>query len=102
MQDPTIPSELRRLLDADGRIEYYPKKKKHLRPFIWRYLHSKIEEAVEYSESELNAIIRAWIAFDDYVTLRRDLYDHAYIDRAIDGSKYWKIYPEKLAPTSLE
>jgi len=90
METNELPKELIRLLDSDGRVEYYPKKKRFLRPFIWDYLHSKIAKNSEYTEAEFNALIQKWITFEDYVTIRRDLFDHGYINRAIDGSKYWK------------
>jgi hypothetical protein len=90
METNEIPKELIRLLDSNNRVEYYPKKKRFLRPFIWNYIHSKIEENREYTEPEINAILQTWITFEDYVTIRRDLFENGYINRAIDGSKYWK------------
>jgi hypothetical protein len=91
MENNQLSKELLRVLDSNGKVEYYPKKKKYLRPFIWSYLHSKIEDDKKYTEPEINLVLQTWIAFEDYVTIRRDLFENGYINRAIDGSVYRKV-----------
>ena len=40
-----------------------------------------------YGEKEVNEILKA--IDDDYVTLRRYLIEHGYLNRKPDGSQYW-------------
>lgn len=40
-----------------------------------------------YGEKEVNGILQE--VYDDYVTLRRYLIEHGFLDRKPDGSQYW-------------
>ncbi len=44
---------------------------------------------VEYSEKEINAILKPM--FDDYVMMRRYLVDYDFINRTTDGKAYWLV-----------
>ena len=44
-----------------------------------------------YTEKEINALIKSRISFDDYVTIRRDLYDFGYLDRLENGTAYKRL-----------
>lgn len=91
METAELPKELHRVLDFNGKVEYYPTKKRFLLPFVWDYLHSKIDDNTHYSQAELNSLISSWIVFDDTETVRLDLFDNGYIHGETDGSKYWKV-----------
>ena len=43
-----------------------------------------------YSEREVNEVLKAHISFQDYVTLRRVLFDFNYLTRSLDGGTYEK------------
>ncbi|KNF09012.1 hypothetical protein CLPU_4c00580 [Gottschalkia purinilytica] len=41
-----------------------------------------------YKEKEVNQILQD--VYDDYVTLRRYLIEHKFLERKSDGSQYWR------------
>ena len=83
-------NELERYLDAAGRVTVYPSKitRKHL---VLEYLASRFRPGQEYSEAEVNALLRVHHTFDDPALLRRDLFDWGYLGRTTDGSRYWLV-----------
>lgn len=38
----------------------------------------------------MNEVLRAHILFEDYVSLRRALFEYRLINREPDGSRYWR------------
>ena len=48
------------------------------------------EEGRDYTEKEVNAIIRERFAFSDVELIRRELFEAHMLGRLPDGSKYWK------------
>ncbi len=60
---------------------------------VLEYLASKFEAGWEYSEKEINAILDQNHTFGDPAMLRRELFMKKLLDRAPDGSRYWK--PDK-------
>ena len=88
---------LKRILSEDGRVIRYPSKLKQ-RVFAVDYISHKFEDKV-YTEREVNAVIRQWIEFADYVLIRRDLVDYGYLTRKSDGSEY---RPAEKLPTPEE
>ena len=84
MEEDTI---LRGLIDAEGRIVRYASKFKR-RMYATVYISGKFEPCRVYTEQEVNALIRAWIAFADYVLVRRDLVDTGCLIRTPDGREY--------------
>jgi len=83
-----------KLLDDNGKVIRWPKKKRQDRPKILNYLHSKFDGRKKYTEKEVNNIIKKWICFSDFVLIRRELYDRCYLDRTIDGKAYWRLNKE--------
>ncbi|MCL1895034.1 MAG: DUF2087 domain-containing protein [Clostridiales bacterium] len=81
-------SQLKNFLDDKGRLKQYPKKMKP-KMLALAYIASKFEPEKEYSEEEINTIIKSWHSFDDHALLRRDLYTHRFLGRLDDGSMYW-------------
>jgi hypothetical protein len=47
----------------------------------------QFENARVYKEKEINEILKDY--YDDYVTLRRYLIEHEFLERKPDGSQYW-------------
>ncbi len=48
----------------------------------------KFESGREYSEKEVNYIIRENHSFNDHPLLRRELFDRGFINRTANGLKY--------------
>ncbi len=89
---------IKSFLDGEGRLMAYPAKRK-MKLYALIYLSSKIEKNRVYSERELNALLNEWHTFGDPATLRRELYNHRFIDRNADGSEYRL---EEIQPTFEE
>lgn len=79
-------AQLQRYLDQNGFVKTWPGKA-NKRQLILKYLASKFEINHEYSESDVNLILRKYV--DDYVTRRRDLVEAHLLERTDDGSSYW-------------
>jgi len=86
---------VKRFLDADGKVTRWPARRHVQRDqkAILDYLIGKFERDVIYSEKEVNAILNTWHTFGDWALLRRELYDHEYLDRTPDGKQYWLRKP---------
>ena len=91
----TFPSDLRPFVDEHGRIITFSTKPKEQKPVLV-YLMDKFEKGKRYSEREATQLIASWLLptrsrFDiDEVTLRRALVDEMGLQRAKDGSVYWR------------
>ncbi|MNI93759.1 hypothetical protein D3C73_1517580 [compost metagenome] len=70
----------------EGPLSEFPKKQKR-KAAILRQLIKRFETGRQYTEKEVNAILKE--ASSDYVTLRRYLIDYGLLDREPDGSTYW-------------
>lgn len=75
-------------LDDAGKIMQVPAPNRTKIPVL-AYLAGKFEEDRIYSEKEINGIIDAWHTFGDYFILRRLLIDYKFLERTLDGAKYW-------------
>ena len=84
-----ILSEIDRFLDTEGKIKQLPQKVM-IKKEVLAYLALKFEFDIDYTEKEVNEIIKTWHTFNDYFLLRRELIDYQLICRTIDGSRYWK------------
>ena len=71
-------SDIKPLLDNDGRLISFPSKHKKKLTVLW-YLAGKIENGRQYSEAEINTLLDEWTVFRDHATLRRELYIEAHI-----------------------
>lgn len=72
---------------TEKKIKQYPAKRKKQWAILF-YLHQFFDFDKNYSESDVNDILRPW--FEDYVRLRRDLIDFKFLIRTKDGSIYEK------------
>lgn len=70
----------------DGPLSEFPKKEKR-KIVIMRHLIKKFDINKQYTEKEVNEIIKT--VFPDFVTIRRYFIDYGFMDRHADGSKYW-------------
>jgi len=82
-------SKIDKFLDTEGRIKQLPSKGL-VKKALLAYLASKFNVDIDYTEKEVNEIIKSWHTFDDYFLLRRELIDFKFMCRTIDGSRYWK------------
>lgn len=70
----------------DGPLALFPAKEKK-RLAILRHIVKYFDPTATYSEKEVNAVLKRF--YDDYVLLRRYLVDYGFMDRTVDGGKYW-------------
>ena len=71
---------------VNGKVSSFPSKEKK-KLVILQYIMEAFSPNMEYSEKEVNDIIKQNI--DDYVAVRRYLIQYGYMDRERDGSRYW-------------
>ena len=74
-------------LNELGLVERYPVKLSE-KQVVLNYLFKFFEAGRLYTEREVNDILKAHISFEDYVTIRRDLFDFNYLKRSLDGGTY--------------
>ena len=79
-----------------GQLSHIPaKEKKWL--VILRWLSTKFEPGIRYSEKQVNAILTE--VYDDYATMRRDLIGFGFMRRERGGGDYWLTPDEE--PSAL-
>ena len=83
--DETILNSIK---NSDGIIVRWPRKKEGKKAVLL-YLITKFQEKKEYTELEINMILKKWHSFGDHSLLRRELYDAFLLDRTPDCKKYW-------------
>ena len=81
-----------------GRLTQIPRKEKR-RLIVLEQLALRFEQGRTYTEKEVNALLMA-ASEDEYVTLRRYLIEHGFLDREDDGSAYWLVVREKGSPNA--
>lgn len=70
----------------NGPLDNFPLKEKK-RVAILRHILKKFAANKNYTEKEVNAILKP--IYDDYVLLRRQLIEYGFMERTQDGSSYW-------------
>ena len=78
-----------------GVVTWWPKKGSD-KEYIIKYLSKKFRSDLEYSEKEVNQIIKRYHSFNDFALLRRELISKKYLFRTDDCSKYWKSWKPYL------
>jgi DNA-binding transcriptional ArsR family regulator len=73
------------------RLKQIPAKEKKM-VAVLRWLATRFEPGVQYSEREVNAIIEQ--VHPDYATLRRELVDFHFLEREGGGGSYWRAAGE--------
>lgn len=76
--------------DTDGRLVRWPSKFSIQRLAMW-VLWTHFDAKRVYTEREVNAILKTANAFNDHVTLRRELINHRLLTRKPDCSAYRKL-----------
>lgn len=82
--------ELRGILDKDGKLRVWPAKPEKKKLAV-QFVSEKFEFEKDYTEKEVNEIIKSAITFGDHQLLRRELCDRKLLARTPNGIKYWKI-----------
>ena len=77
------------LVNEFEEITRWPKKKSD-KEYVIKYLSEKFVSGIDYSEKEVNKIIKRYHTFNDVPLLRRELISKKYLFRTDDCSKYWK------------
>lgn len=89
---------LKNFLDINGRLISFPSKRK-MKLCALVYLSEKFEMGKTYSEKEVNTLLNNWHTFNDPATLRRELYNHRFLNRDSYGKEYTL---EEVQPTLEE
>lgn len=89
---------LQNFLDKENRLTAFPAKRK-MKLYALCYLAGKFETGKRYTEREVNDLLNQWHTFEDPATLRRELYNHRFLDRERNSRTYWK---EEVQPTFEE
>jgi hypothetical protein len=90
------PGDLRRFMDRRGRFTQFPTRARD-QLAVLEFIAEHFELGRQYTEREVNEVISRHLAYDDFATLRRELYDRMFLGRERDGSRYWRIDPEERA-----
>lgn len=72
--------------DHGLRLNMFPSKEKR-KIAVLRKIVTQFEPSKEYSEQEMNEILRQ--IYDDVSTIRRYLIEYGFFERTKDGSRYW-------------
>ncbi len=89
--------QLKNFLDNRNRLTAFPSKRKMKLAALF-YLAGKLEPGRSYAEKEINELLCEWHTFNDPATLRREMYQNRFLDRAPDGSSYWLENPQPVFP----
>ncbi|MCL2375831.1 MAG: DUF2087 domain-containing protein [Defluviitaleaceae bacterium] len=79
---------LARYFGPDGQvlIKRFPAREKK-KIIVMQKIMDDFEAGVDYSEKEVNEIIKRY--FDDFESVRRALIQYGFMDRTKDGTRYW-------------
>jgi DNA-binding transcriptional ArsR family regulator len=80
---------------ANGRLKQIPAKDKKWLVIV-RWLATKFEPGVRYTEKQVNAILTE--IYDDYATMRRDLVGYGFMQREPAGGDYWLTPADEVMP----
>ncbi|MCB0123405.1 MAG: metalloregulator ArsR/SmtB family transcription factor [Caldilineaceae bacterium] len=85
----TLPAELRPFLDRNGLVTSWPAKRKG-QEAVLAYLITKFATEKQYTEMQVNELLKEWHTYDDPAYLRRSLVDLGLLKRTPDGAQYWR------------
>jgi hypothetical protein len=91
--EPSLSVAARKALtqfDSRGRLARWPHKYSVQRLAIW-VLWTRFDARRVYTEREVNDVLKAWHAFGDHATLRRELVEMKLLARKSDCSAYRKL-----------
>ena len=78
----------RDLIDPNGIVTRWPKKRAE-RDLVLAHLARLFEPGRIYAEAEVNDLLRANHAFEDWALLRRELYEARLLGRDPRKGIYW-------------
>lgn len=81
-------TKLKRYYTEEGKLIQYPQKRP-MRILALIRVAEQFHAGTQYTEKEVNEIIKHSIAFNDVEMIRRELYEHRFLGRQRDGSSYW-------------
>lgn len=81
--------KLENYYDAEGKLIQYPNKRP-MRVIALLEIAEDFKEGENYTEKEVNEVIRCHIAFSDVETVRREMFQYKILGRLRDGSQYWR------------
>ncbi len=90
------PVELAPYLDREGRVTSWPAKQR-VKTLAVEHLADRFEAGRTYTEREVDGVLVAAHTFGDHTLLRRYLCDLGFLERARDGSAYWRATGERVA-----
>lgn len=93
---------LEKYLDEQGRITHWPTRKGERligQQLVLNYLITKFDANREYTEREVNDLLRQWHTFEDWAMLRREMFERHMLGRTPDGRRYWVISESQTAET---
>lgn len=91
--DPALRKRLdrtARCFDSTGRLQRWPSKRSEQDLALW-VVWSQMPDDGQMSELDVNAMLRTWHDFDDYVLLRRELCELDLLRRTPDGKIYLRV-----------
>lgn len=82
-----------KLLNEEGQVTRWPTKPKE-KTLVIEYLATKFSKKEDYSERDVNELLKRWHAFSDWALLRRELFERGFLGRDKNGSSYWRTDKE--------
>jgi len=80
---------MNKLINELEELVLWPKKPKG-KQIVIEWLSKKFKFEKQYSEKEVNQIIKNHHSFNDVPLLRRELISRLFLNRKDNGSVYWK------------
>lgn len=80
---------LTKLLNEAGQVTRWPTKPQE-KTLVIEYLASKFSKDGDYSEKDVNELLKTWHTFSDWALLRRELFERGFLAREKNGSTYWR------------
>ena len=72
--------------DETGHLREFPAKEKK-KIVVLRQISAQLSPGRFYTEAEINRVLKR--IYDDYATIRRELIEYGFWERARDCSRYW-------------
>jgi GNAT superfamily N-acetyltransferase len=90
---------LQKLLNEAGQVTRWPTKPQE-KTLVIEYLASKFARDGDYSERDVNELLKTWHTFSDWALLRRELFERGFLAREKNGSAYWRteLQTEMIEP----
>lgn len=87
-----MPPSPSRYLNQYQQVTQWPSKQVD-QAAVLDHLATKIPPGQNFTEANINEILKQWHTFGDWSMLRRALVDAGHLHRTSDGAKYWRPFP---------